>query len=277
MLRAMKTHRIYHTLLAFCACIALTTSPHSAFGQSTITLTNGEWPPITSNQLDDGGFFSHISKAAFALEGIDVDYRYMPWKRAMETAKHGKYQGSIAWRKTPKWEKDFLYSDPVFSIQTVFFFNKATRINWNDLYDLGHLKFGGTRGFLYLDLLEPVIKRAGGKLEIANADLTNMKKLAERRIDIFPCALSVGHFLMNNHLTASERASIRVGTKSILDGELYVLISREVSNGQDIIDRFNRGLAKLRASGEYNRIIQSWSHQIPHSIWQEDGSQPEEE
>ncbi|MCP5211889.1 MAG: hypothetical protein H6998_13260 [Hahellaceae bacterium] len=47
----------------------------------TIIITNGHWPPYQSEELKYYGFVSLMVEEAFALEGIDVDFRFRPWKR----------------------------------------------------------------------------------------------------------------------------------------------------------------------------------------------------
>ena len=56
----------------------------SASAAETIRITNGEWPPFTSERLPDKGPLSRIVAEAFALEGISVEYGYFPWRRAYD-------------------------------------------------------------------------------------------------------------------------------------------------------------------------------------------------
>ena len=51
-----------------------------------ITLANGEWAPYLSKGLKHSGYMSHIVSEAFAEEGIEVEYVFLPWKRGFEDA-----------------------------------------------------------------------------------------------------------------------------------------------------------------------------------------------
>lgn len=62
-------------------------NPAFADDRETITLTNGEWAPYLSESFKYGGFLSRVCSEAFALEGVDVEYEYLPWKRAYESAR----------------------------------------------------------------------------------------------------------------------------------------------------------------------------------------------
>ena len=86
-----------------------------------IILSNGEWPPYTSQNLPRGGFFSEIVRVAFDQEGITVKYEYLPWKRAYILTKDGTYKGSLTWAPTKERKKDMIFSDPITLNEKVFF------------------------------------------------------------------------------------------------------------------------------------------------------------
>ena len=48
------------------------------FPQTVVGLTNGEWPPYTSQNLKNYGVFSPIVSEAFELEGMTVEYTFFP-------------------------------------------------------------------------------------------------------------------------------------------------------------------------------------------------------
>lgn len=244
------------------SCLLVLLISGQTFALERIILTNGEWPPLTSQTLPGGGIFTKLCTTAFELEGVSVEYEYMPWARAMDAAHHGEFAGTVAWRKSPKWEREFLYSDPVQTIDTVFFHHESRTLEWEELQDIGHMTIGATRGFLYVDLLGPIVEKHGGRLDIANDNLTSMKKLASSRIDLFPCAKSVGAYLLNVRMSPEDSAQIRMHDKPFMRGELYLLISRKRRNGPAIIDTFNRGLRKMHETGLYGRIIDSWDENL---------------
>jgi hypothetical protein len=98
---------------ATCLFLILAGASHAA---ETLRLTNGEWPPFTSERFGSGGPLSRVVAAAFALENVSVEYGYFPWKRSYAYAKSGKWDGSVAWAPTPDHARDFYLSDPVIVI-----------------------------------------------------------------------------------------------------------------------------------------------------------------
>ncbi len=75
----------FFMLIVGCGVTAAQTS-------KVIRLTNGEWQPYLSEDTPHHGFASHIVTEAFALVGVEVEYGFFPWSRAMkltsETSKH---------------------------------------------------------------------------------------------------------------------------------------------------------------------------------------------
>ena len=58
----------------------------------TITLVADEWPPFNSVPgSSEEGFLVDVARAVFEKKGIDVSYRILPWKRAIELTRNGHY------------------------------------------------------------------------------------------------------------------------------------------------------------------------------------------
>lgn len=242
----------------FTLCIAiflLFTFTPNAPAQDSLTLTNGEWPPYFSESFKYGGVGSLICTEAFALEGIDINYEYLPWKRGLEMTRNGKYIGTVGWRKDPERDEDFLYSDPIFTVNSVFFHRQGSHFDWKTLDDIGHMKIGVTLGYTYINLLRPAVSRKGGKLDMATSDILSLQKLAAGRIDLFPCAEAVGYYLLRTKFLPGVADQITHHPKPILEGQIHLLISKKAANGQELIDKFNQGLKKLRESGKYEQYI----------------------
>ncbi|QJB55565.1 transporter substrate-binding domain-containing protein [Pseudodesulfovibrio sp. zrk46] len=231
--------------------ISLLLAPHAA-AQETVVLSNGEWPPYFSADFKHGGFGSRIVTEAFTLEGVTVRYDFLPWKRGLESARIGQYTGATGWRKSPEREKYFLYSDPLFTAQVVFFHKEGSRFDWKTLDDIGGMTIGGTLGYAYVDDLRKAVERGGGKLELAPTDEMNLQKLAAGRIDIFPCGKAVGYYLLRTKFTPGTADLVQHHPKPLLDSPLYLLFSKKNKGAHEMMERFNKGLRKLRESGRYD-------------------------
>jgi len=238
--------------ILFIILTVFTLSAPLALAEETITLTNGEWPLYHSKEFKHGGFGTRVCTQAFAMAGYNVKYHYMPWKRGYEAAANGQFMGTVGWHKTPRGEKLFYFSDPIFSPKTVIFHTQGRSFDWKTPKDFGHLRIGGTLGYVYAEQLEEAVRLKGGHLDIAPTDEVNFLKLAAGRIDVFPCSKDVGYFIINTKLSANAARNIQHHPRLLLENAAYLLISRKVKNGQEIIKRFNESLQILKDSGYYD-------------------------
>lgn len=238
--------------LCLATCL-LFVSPVQA--QETVHLATGEWPPFMSENFQFGGFGTKICTEAFALAGLKTKYSYMPWKRAYESTKLGQFAASPGWRKTPEREVYFYFSDPLFSAPSAFFYRKDTHFDWKSLNDVKDMTIGVTLGYTHESLLKPIVDKGKGKLDIAPTDGINISKLISGRIDIFPCSIAVGYYLLHTQASPSQAASITHHPLFLESNSLYLMISKKIPNGRKLIARFNKGLKMLRESGRYDLYL----------------------
>ena len=219
----------------------------------TVVLANGEWSPYLSKSLPYYGVASRIVSAAFASQGIRVKYVFLPWKRAYYMAEKGEFDGTLAWRDSPSREKLFRISAPVFMGKTVFFHARQHRYPWSTLDDLKGLRVGETLGYIY-DHLAAAERRGLIHTERAPTDLLNFLKLAHGRIDLFPCNLTVGLWLLNTRVPAKEAAQITWSPQPLEVSGYRVLLTRSSRRSLSLLHKLNQGLAKLRREG----VVQQW-------------------
>jgi len=217
-----------------------------------ITLANGEWAPYLSKDLKHYGYMSHIVSEAFAEEGIEVEYVFLPWKRGFEDAKEGKFQGSLIWGYNDDRAKDFIYSDTVAELGTSLFYNKSKPIEWNEATDLKKYRMGGVIGYAYG--IEELEKQGVLKIERIGKDVGNYKKLAAGRLDIVLEDTEVGHESINKLGMADKLAA---HPKTLKSRKYSVIISKKAPNAQALVDAFNRGLKKLVDDGRYQKYLEA--------------------
>lgn len=241
---------VFNMLVALCLiCCPI------AYAQETISLTNGEWPPYQSAQFKYGGLLSRICSEAFAEVGVDVDYTYMPWKRALTVAEFAPYSGSFAWRRRADVEERFYYSDPLMVEEIVFFHRKGKTFEWVTLKDVGKLRVGASLGYLYNLPLAEAVDEAGGEMDIAPTELLCFQKLLRNRVDVVPSSLNVGYYLLQTHFLRGQADTVSHHPRPYLNDTLHLLISKKVKNGEALIQRFNSGLKTLKQDGRYDQYL----------------------
>ncbi|WP_133296042.1 substrate-binding periplasmic protein [Zooshikella ganghwensis] len=222
-----------------------------ASDQEQVVLANGEWLPYLSKSLKHYGVGSHIVTESFAEEGVAVKYVFLPWKRAYESSKKGKYHGTLIWSPSDERKQLFLFSDSVVDGTSVLFKRKSHQFEWQTYEDLTDYRIGGLLGYVYQLEDNPNI----GIIRV-RTEIEAFKMLAKQHIDIFPSDLDVGYATLHESLPEDVVSVIDHHLKPYNVTSYHLIISKKVKNAQALIDKFNKGLSKLKMDGRYDRFFQ---------------------
>lgn len=235
--------------------MAILTSPIFCFAEE-ICLTTGEYPPYLSKNFKHFGLGNRIVTEAFALEGINVEYQFFPWKRAYTTAKNSECFGSVFWWHSLEIENDFYFSDPLLEEKYVFFHLKSYSFDWNILEDLKDLTVGATLGYTYTEEFYTLKEHDFFNLQWVSEDIQNFKKLLNNRIKIFPHNPDIGHYQLQKHFSPTETKKLTYHPKPLRVGFNYVIFSKQNKNSQRMLKIFNTGLKRLKESGKFVKYIE---------------------
>ncbi len=223
------------------------------FRAEALVLANGEWPPFLSQQLPEYGFASHIVTESFKRVGINVEYEFVPWKRAETKVKHGQIDGSLVWSKQPEREEFAYFSEPVLQLNEVLFTLKKRPLEWQEIEDLNGLDLG-----LALGSTPGVFKQAikEGKVSlIRTKDIeSSFKMLLRGRIDACPVIDSVGHYLLRTKFSKMDREKIISSVKSSDVVYYRLMLTKADVNNARLIAKFNQGLKMLKDTGRYAEL-----------------------
>jgi len=239
-----------------------------ALASEAIRLTTVEWLPymskndvgvFTPDEIEDGsgayGILSRLVAAAFALEGVTVEYGNYPLGRAYMLAQKGEFDGSVGWNSSPERADAFYYSAPLMRKSRVFFHLKAFDFDWNTLDDLKGLRIGGGIATHYGDAFSLAEQEGWIHVERVAGRYLNFKKLLAGRINIFPIAVESGYEFLNEYFTPKEVQSFTYHPKVFQDTTYHLILTRELKRNIRMMALFNRGLSKLRETGKYDSFF----------------------
>ncbi len=235
-------------------CTFITSNSYAEL--KTLKITTGDWPPFCSENVNESIALKIISEA-FALNGIKVEYVYLPWKRAYLTALNdNEYDASAIWRKTDERIYDFYFSDEVINVTTLFVYLKSRPFKWNNYNDLKGVKIGTTIGYSYGEDFDRYNSKKFLMTEETSSDKQNFMKLLHGRIRLFPVERKVGKYTLNKYFTHEQIEMINFDSKPVNVTPCYLIIPKRTgSKGMGIIRLFNHGLSKLKKSGRYKSLI----------------------
>lgn len=220
-----------------------------------LCITTGEWPPYVGEALADRGPVSAIIGQAFALEGIEVQWKFYPWARAMLVADNSQCDATAVWASSKERQEKFYYSDPIINNQTHFLYLKSKPFDWQTLDDLHDLLIGGTIGYYYGAQFEDAARNGTISLTLLPSEKLGINMLLANRLDAFPIDRVVAQAMLQQDFTPEQRQSLALHPRPLLTDPLYLLLSRKVPANQKLIERFNHGLQRLKESGAYDSYM----------------------
>ena len=249
-----------------CSCVLLALAltslpglPASLLTVQSVRLTNGEWPPYTSETLPHGGLITRLVTAAFLEEGIEARYGYYPWKRAYKYGMSGEWDGALGWVPTEERRADYYFSEPVIYIDSALFHLKGVAFDWNTIDDLRGWRLGAAAGYSYGEQWDSAVRSGRLVVDEATDDATNLHKLLHSRVDAVAIQVDVAKYLMRQ-LTPQEAAQITRYPRLLDHTTSCLAVSRRQPGASELIARFNRGLQRLKDSGAYAAIIAETLH-----------------
>ena len=82
---------------------------------------------------------------------------------------------------------------------------------------------------------------------------------------MFPTSDLVGQKLLKEKFGPEEAARVAFNPRPLMASPGHLLFSRQLDNGEELVEVFNRGLKKLRDSGVYDQL---WEDLIAGQIRQ---------
>jgi len=224
-----------------------------------ITLTDEPYPPLVFVNTPNTGILTDIVKESFRLAKVQTDFLPMPNNRAITGLLLGAYDGSYGWAHSPERDEKLLFSTkPIYSFRMVFFQKNGAEIVWNSIRDLSRYRIGTTLGNYYFPEFESLVASGVLKVDPADTDISNFSKLLRDRIQLFPIDVDVGLYILKNNFSLEERKRIIYQDKAFATVPVYVVIRRDLRQGRELLDRFDRGFQQLVDSGGYKKMIDQY-------------------
>lgn len=221
----------------------------------TLTLANGEWPPYQSGSLPRFGFASAVVSEAAALGGMQVSYRFYPWKRAEEMVRSGHIDGSLVWSQTAQRDSFALFSEPVLQDREIIIHHAGKPLpDWplRRQWQAVHLALPlGSRTFRELVQLEREGRVEHHRVETPE---NGLRMILAGRMTAMTLASSVYQSLRQHKLTAQERGQLAALPTPIETVSFRLMLSRARPQAAAQLAAFNHGLQLLRQSGRYAQL-----------------------
>jgi len=219
---------------------------HSA----TITAAQDPWAPFVQKDKASPGVSVEIITEAFKSQGHTVDFKIMPWTRALNEVKAGKVDVLVATWFTSERTSFLKYSEPYLENSLKFIKRKGDGFEYNGLDSLSGKTVGIIRNYGYGD---EFLGAKNFKKPEANDLVANAKKLMAKRIDLTLEDELVAKSTLSG--AGMNVADFEFTANALSVNPLHVTSGLANPNHAQYIEAFNKGLAEIKSNGTFDQIL----------------------
>lgn len=227
-------------------------------------VTGAEYMPFSDPLLEGGGLATVLVEASFSAGGLTTDKAvFKPWARGLLETGATAYDATFPYARTAEREAKFYYSDELAHVNESFFAPLTFTGTTVDATALNNKVVCRPVGY-NLNMLGEMQKTVPFRIE-APVSLTQCFAMLELgRVDFVFISEQVGWYVLktSKELNGNLFRAISATHDNHKTG-LHLLVSRQHPDALTILELFNKGLSRLRESGEYDRIIANYLHTAP--------------
>jgi len=234
-------------------CMAALSS--AATYADTVTIRADAWYPMNGEPgSEKPGYMIELARAVFEPAGHTVDYGLMPWERAVNSVRSGKFDCVVGAYKDDA--PDFVFPAESWGHdETHLWVVSDNNWSYSGLDSLAGKTVGLIGGYAYADDFDAYMESNPGQAQTINANNAleqNIKKVIGGRIDT----------------TVESPSVMRAKLRDLgLDGKLrsagplaepvpmYIACSPKSDKSQTYIDLVDQCTQELRASGELKKLL----------------------
>lgn len=234
------------------ACLCLMLLGAAAQAQ-TLRVATLEWAPYVGSDLPGNGLASRILSEALALNGDSAELVFLPWQRALNETREGRFDALMPAYLSADRREDFYTSMPLLDSQLGFFRrrDRVLPIDPRNLDTLRPYRIGVVRGYVNqaaFDAADFLNK------DVVSSDWQNLEKLLRGRIDLAVVDRYTGYQLLSQNAPAL-REQLEFVDPPLEVKPLYVLVPKKRAEGEALAASLDRGLRTLRRSGRLQQLI----------------------
>lgn len=227
--------------------------------ENTIMLAGANWEPYMGEELPGKGFLVELSTEALKRVGYDVDIVFVPWARAVEMTKEGKYTALVGASFNQERSEFLSYPNSSWEVKMSFFSLPGKQIQYTTLENLCPVRIGLIRGSYLYDRLHEVDCIT---LDIGATVLKNIRKLLAGRFDVYLESQDNVAYYVNNYLSDKKEAIELISPPFEVDN-IYTAFSKNIPEYEQLTKDFDRGIQLIQADGVYDSILKKHGMYAP--------------
>ncbi|KAB8033359.1 substrate-binding periplasmic protein [Fluviispira multicolorata] len=244
-------------LILFIVIFFLTMNTYAS-EKVVLHIEGDEWCPYMcdENAIKQKGLFRDITESIFNSQNYEVKFEFMPWARTLKRGEKGEIDAILAAFKEGREKFIFHKIELIQSLQS-FVVLKETNWKFKNFNSLKDIHLGLILGYIYGGNIDQIKNNAKKISEIGgeNGLEKNLMKLKNKEID---AVLDENHvlqyYIKKLDLSTSMKFTGNIGKRA----GLYIGFPKVLPNSQKLADTVDKGLTKMKKSGEYQKILKKY-------------------
>ncbi len=240
---------IIRSLLAFSLVVVLTASA----ADETVAVATLYWEPYITTNSPDGGPATLIVKTAFQRGGLNSEIKIMPWVNAIEKSQSGEYHAIFPAYYSVERDRKYLISNPILCSPVVLLARASDDIQYSGLASLEPYRIGVVAGYANAEAFDDAkqLNKVTNK-----SDLDNLIKLKAGDVDLAVFDKLVAVALLHQHSDIlGDFEDYHFLSPTLGNRDMYVMFPKCLPDSKMRMNRFNKGLEKMRQDGTIETII----------------------
>lgn len=218
-------------------------------------LESMEIPPFISQNMPHQGAATYALKEIFKKAGYDLQVRIVPILRIRTLQfRDPEVKGFFPSFIDDDFVNGLVLSKPVYETPWVIIERKDKVIPWQEPKDLAKFKGGNVQGYTIRSQVRKMYEDNKLNIEGAPDDVSNLLKLANKRIDYVFIDAHVFKFLMATDPRLKEYDKTLQMNQKIVVMNRYGVAFKKNASGKKILEDFN----KIASPGEFENLVQNY-------------------
>jgi polar amino acid transport system substrate-binding protein len=225
----------------------------------TVTIAADVWCPYS---CAEDGYMVEIAREIFKRNHIEIDYRVIPWKDALEKARNGEVDAVVG--ATHDDAPDFIYPTSLQGLSDMRFWTlESSTWSYSDITSFSGVTLGVVEDYAYSKELNQYVKDYTGDAKHiytakgANALDDNLQKLLSKQIDVIAEDDNVINYTIStkggSYPIKSAGSPVRYEEAS--SNFLYIAFPPSNKKAHRYAAMIDKGMKELRESGELKKIL----------------------
>jgi polar amino acid transport system substrate-binding protein len=259
-----RLKQLLQSVLLFLCVITITSSAQAILKERrTLTIAADYWCPYNCLPEDENqGFLVELTRRAMHIYGIDIEYKMVPWHKALIMLEKNEIEGLIGVSSLDG--RNLISTNIPMAYSASHSFTRSDN-NW--VYDGVPSLRGKKLSFILDYILDEEISDYFGRFyskkpslfkieDDENAVVDSILNLIDGDADVFiEDKKVVDYITKNNGLNSYVRDAGKVSNKSL---PIYIGFSKDVADIKTIIGYLEEGIASLKATGEYDHLLEKY-------------------